>query len=39
MFDKRSSLLNNIRELASLISLFSLSAVTVLMVGQTWVNF
>lgn len=39
MFDKKKSLLNNIRELGSILALFSISSLTVLVLSQTWVNF
>jgi len=39
MFDKRNSLLNNIRELGGLLAMFSVTAVSVLLLSETWVNF
>ncbi len=39
MFDKRNSLLKNIRELGGILALFSVASLTVLLLSQTWVNY
>ncbi len=39
MFDKKSSLLSNIREFGGILVLFSVASLAVLAVSQTWVNY
>ncbi len=39
MFDKKNSLVSNIREFGGILALFSVASLTVLMLSQTWVNY